>query len=132
MAEPAKGLNRKLFQRACSSRIDFSPLPSSLLVFYLSHLNPFFSLWFSFILFFPPFFLHFRSFTRSSFFVCLTTYVYLRLSQAYFARIGITAVLLSTSSCMHLRALHISTRNVHPRALKRGCGCQCVNERWRW
>lgn len=50
---------------------------------------------------------------RSLFFICLTIYVLLRLSQAHFARIGITAVpLLRTIPLMHA-----FTRAAHFRAL---------------
>jgi len=109
MAESAKGLNRTLScnQREYSSYISFS-ISSSLFVLYLSHLNPFFSLCLFFVYFFFPF-----SFSTFPLIHVLHFWCVSRLMSifVYHRRILCELVLpFLISSCMHLHALHISTR----------------------
>lgn len=117
MAESAKGLNRTLSynQREYSSYISFS-ISSSLFVLYLSYLNPFLSLFDLRLFFLSLLFFYISAHSRSSFLVCLTTYVYLCLSQTHFVRIDITLLDLF---------MHAFTRIAHFYALM--CIHSCSN-----
>lgn len=114
MAESAKGLNCTLFQREYILIYLFFYLVFPFCPVSLSFKSVFLSLFDLRLFFLSLLFFYISAHSRSSFFVCLTIYVYLCLSQTHFARIGITLLDLF---------MHAFTRIAHFYAL------MCIHSR---